>query len=73
MLLAIFVAACLQKHSCDIYIEYAKSYTELDANIIYCFYRTYNSTEENLVSNTDFVLRVQLCFRRFPIDGFSRK
>lgn len=42
------IRKCLQKHSCDTCIKYANSYTELNANTVYCFHRAYNSTEENL-------------------------
>lgn len=45
------IRKCLKKHSCDLCINYAKEYTDLNDTSFYCFFRAYNSSDENLFGN----------------------
>lgn len=44
------IRKCLTKHSCDLCVNYAKEYTDLNTSF-YCFFRAYNSSDENIFGN----------------------
>lgn len=59
------IRKCLAKHSCEICLQYARSYIDLNDTSYYCFFRAYNSTKDkpfgNLcMPNNDFVVYVKM-------------
>lgn len=61
---------CIDKHSCDVCLVYAKQYIDLDSTSYYCFFRAYNSTEDNLYGSLlmpndefiEYVKKLEYCF-----------
>jgi len=61
---------CLDKHSCDVCLTFAKQYIDLDSTSYYCFFRTYYSTEENLYGSLlmpnnefiEYIEQLESCF-----------
>lgn len=61
---------CIIKHSCDICLKYAREYVDLNNNSYYCFFRAYESTENNLFGSLlmptdDFVTYIQVLENNF--------
>lgn len=61
---------CIDQHSCDVCLVYAKQYIDLDSTSYYCFFRAYNSTEDNLYGSLlmpndefiEYVKKLEYCF-----------
>lgn len=61
---------CIKKHSCDICLKYAREYVDLNNNSYYCFFRAYETTENNLfgsllMSPDDFVTCIKILENKF--------
>lgn len=58
------IRKCIKKHSCEICLQYARSYIDLNQTSYYCFFKAYNSTKNNpfgslFMPNDDFVMYIK--------------
>lgn len=61
---------CITKHSCDICLQYAREYTDLNNNSYYCFFRACESTENNafgslFMPSDGFITYLQVLEKKF--------
>lgn len=61
---------CTMKHSCDICLNYAREYVDLNNNSYYCFFRAYESTENSMYGSLfmptdDFVTYIKVLENNF--------